>query len=139
MPASLLIIVSSAGALVFLVGIFYIEDTRTHRFFSSPRVWLDGKLQQLLLTWQASLLYVGGGAMRVWMHYMFHKLLGALMFLLHICNVQLARLQKRNKRVVRSVQAVRSETHLAAIEAHRQATALTPKEKQTLKDKSLLG
>lgn len=139
MPAVQLICISSASALAVLWLLFFVEDRREQRFFERLRSWLDRGVDRCIILWHSSLLYVGGGAVRVWLHYAFHQILRVARFFLTKLTVWVERLQRRNRRVVRSVQTIRSETHLAEINAHRQATALTPEEKQALKERSLEG
>mgnify|MGYP007077406948 CR=1 FL=1 len=139
MSSILWVLVGGSVGSVFLMLLFYVEERRGVRFLDSLRNRLDRATDWTIVRWHTLMLYLGGGAGRVGFHYAMHHLLGFARGVARQLEQQLVRLQRRNKRVVRSVQAARTESHLTAIAEHKHATALSEDEKKDLKERSLEG
>jgi hypothetical protein len=85
------------------------------------------------------MLYTGSGAARVGWHYVLHKTLRGCGVFLQWLQAQVEYWRRRNRRIARTVQAARTESHLTAIAEHKHATALSEEEKVNLKEKTLAG
>lgn len=133
------LLVGSSTGLLVLGLLFYVEERRGVRFAGRVRGFLDGVVDWCIVRWHTLLLYVGGGAGRVGFHFLVHHVLSVARAGSRWLEQQLVRLQRRNRRIVRSVQAARTESHLTAIKAHKHATALSEQEKQDLRDRTLQG
>ncbi|MAZ30005.1 hypothetical protein CL655_01850 [bacterium] len=133
------IIVGSGAGVVALALLFYVETARGRRFGEGVRRSLDAVVDWCIVRWHTLMLYIGSGAGRVGLHYLLHRLLRSCAAGLERLRTLVERLQRRNRRIARSVQAARTESHLTAIAEHKHATALSETEKAALKEKSLEG
>lgn len=131
------LLLGSVSSLIILIGLFTYEDRRGGRVLEKIRTALDKVVDAVVVRWHTVMLYIGGGAGRVWLHYGLHRMLGFFVAVLRHGEASISRLQKRNRKIVRTVQKTRTESHLSAIAAHREATALSETEKKKLKDRSI--
>lgn len=125
--------------MIILALLFALENRRGRRFLLPVRQWLDRVTDRGIVLWHTALLYVGSGAGRVGLHYLVHRLLRACGLFLQWLYSRVEYWRRRNRRIARTVQAARTETHLTAIAEHKQSTALTEAEKINLKEKTLAG
>ncbi len=122
-----------------LLLLFSLEAHRGRRFAPTLRHRLDRLTEHAIGWWQAHRIYLGGGAARIGLHYAVHYGLGLARYLVRSCEQKILSWQRRNRRIVRSVQAARRESHLTAIAEHKQIHALSEDEKKDLKERSLEG
>ena len=139
MSSVLWILVGSSAGSFFLGLLFYLEERRDARVADRVRTRMDAGVDWLIVRWHTAMLYVGGGAGRVGFHFVLHHVFSLARAGARWLERQFIRLQRRNRRVVRSVQAAREESHLTAIAAHKHATALSEVEKNDLKNRTLEG
>lgn len=139
MSSGIHIMLISGGVLIALLCLFYVEAKRGRRFASTLRNGIDRLVLRISHGMHTVFHYFGTGSVRIMAHYVIHRLLGIVVFLLHLIQSYFARLQMRNKKVVRQVQAEKRNTHLEAVRVHKEAVALTDAEKIDLKERSLEG
>lgn len=130
---------SSGAGIIFLALLFAFEARRGSRVASPIRDWLDSVADKSIVLWHTSMLYVGSGAARVGLHYLLHRVLRVCGRCLQWLYERVEYWRRRNRRIARTVQAARTETHLTAIVEHKHATALTEKQKIKLKAQRLEG
>jgi len=139
LPETQYIFVGSSLALMVLGLLFYIEDTRGVRFMAGLRRRADALVDWCVVRWHIVLLRIGDGTGRIGIHFLLHHLLRIGRILSHWLDEQLRILQRRNRRIARTLHAARTESHLTAIATHKHQTALSQEEKQKLKEQSLEG
>lgn len=139
MSILLLITIGSGVSAFVLTLLFYIERVRGRRLGEGVRSWLDAMTDTATVRWHTMLLYTGQGSGRVGVHYLLHRCLGIAGSGTQALHGRIEGLKRRNRRVARSVQAARVESHLTAIAAHKHDTALSEEEKSELKERSLAG
>jgi hypothetical protein len=134
-----LTLLGSAVTALLLISLFAIEGRRGSRYMAGVRSWLDARVDSGIVLWHRAQLLIGSGAGRVGLHYLLHRILGWGVAGLEVARNRFEYWQRRNRRIARTVQAVRTETHLTAIAEHKHATALSEDEKTALKERSLEG
>ena len=125
--------------VLLLALLFAVEDRHGRRFASSLRDLLDRAIDRGIVAWHTLMLYTGSGAGRVGLHYLLHRFLRGCGHVLQWLHDRVEYWRRRNRRIARTVQAVRTESHLSAIAEHKQTTALSEEEKLDLKEKTLAG
>ena len=126
--------------LVFFFVLTSLEENRGSRFLlTGARVWLDKKLVSLYYWLSHLKLHLGSTSLQMLFHFFAHRLLGWLLNILKSTESLLDSLHRRNRLVAKSVKEVRDKNHLDLIAEHKASTALTPAERQELKEKSIEG
>lgn len=131
--------IGSGASIAMLALLFSIERARGSRLAAPVRQRLDTITDWCIVRWHTIMLYIGSGAARVGLHYVLHRILRGTLYLLDALRSRTQRWQRRNRRIARTVQAARAESHLTAITQHKHATALSDSEKEALKEKSITG
>jgi hypothetical protein len=139
MSMTVLTFAMSGVGIFFLALLFAIENRRQQRFAARTRTALDRLTDRIIVGWHTLMLYTGSGAGRVGLHYVMHRILRGCGALLEWLYRRVEYWRRRNRRIARTVQAARTESHLTAIAEHKHATALSEQEKTSLKEKSLAG
>lgn len=135
MSSTLLVCIISAVALVFLAGVFRVEDARAGELIllGGVRRWFDRTIRTAtfkMATWHP---YLGQGFARLILHYLAHTVLDRLLAVARALETWLERLLHRNRQVAKKIDAEKRQTHLDMIAAHKAETALTERQKQKLR------
>lgn len=140
MNVTLVILAVSGSLLLFFAVLFHIESVRGNRLLlNGVRVWLDEQVHRIHFLLTHMTIHFGSGSVRMAFHFVAHKLLAILLWVLHSLESSLAQIQKRNRAVARSVRREQEKTHLDLIAEHKESSALSDDDKQKLKDKSIEG
>ena len=135
-------VVVSGGVSLALIALFQFEQTSGMRLLRSARVLFDRAVEQARNRIAASYRAVSGPALRASVHYLFHKLLSALLRSVARLEAKLHSIARSNKdRANRSVnsEGVTSASHLSAIADYKRETELSDSEKQERRDAALSG
>ncbi len=132
MLSGLLVSVTSGLVLCVLTILFRVEEARGSRLLLSG---LRTQLDRLVLTVELLCMrvthFVNARVIRVTFHYIVHSVLGYLIALLHRVQGRLARLQVKNRYLVKAVKKTHSvESHLEKLASFKEETALSEKEKR---------
>ncbi|OGG41876.1 hypothetical protein A2837_01535 [Candidatus Kaiserbacteria bacterium RIFCSPHIGHO2_01_FULL_46_22] len=103
---------------------------RTRAFADLHVVGLQSKMRRRTERW-------GTFNIRTLFHYLFHQLLGALLFLNGLAERYISRLRYHNKKIAHRAKQISSGGHLAEIAAHKGDTALSDEEKTARKEHAL--
>lgn len=133
------VITVSGSTLLLLTLLFWFEARRGRRLAIRLRDRLDWLVHMAGIGWHRFMLAIATRLSWVSAYGLVQYVLVGLKALIQSLEQYVAWLQKRNRRMNRSLRAARSETHLSAIAAHKQATALSDSEKATLREKTLAG
>ncbi|HMA78438.1 MAG TPA: hypothetical protein VKP88_04905 [Candidatus Paceibacterota bacterium] len=139
MSLTVLIFAISGAGVFSLALLFAFEQRRGQRLGEPGRAALDRLADRAIVGWHTLMLYIGSGAARVGLHYVMHRVLRTCAGLLAWLHERVEYWRRRNRRIARTVQAARTDSHLSAIAEHKHATALSDEEKTSLKEKTLAG
>lgn len=127
----------SVGLLVILL-LFRVESKRGDRLvLSRARAWLDDRVTATHYRLTHVSIHMGTGAMRLMFHFVVHRVLAAIMGVLHIFEHNVMRLEQRNRKVAKTIRDEQTKTHLDLIAEHKESNALSADEKQKLKDQAI--
>ena len=128
-----------SGSLLLVFGtLFQVETSRDDRLFLGMlREWFDERLAGLGRWFSHLSLHFGSGYIRILFHFLTHRVLDWLLKALKAFQSSLKQLQKRNKVKANTIREAQKKNHLDLIAEHKISTALTPAEKQELKDRSI--
>ena len=140
MTTSIGVAVLMAGALLFLSVLFHVETKKESRIIlTSSRIWLDKQVLVLQNLFNLFLIKIGVGSTRIAVHYLIHTSLGVFVQLLKRSEFYLAKLQRRNRTLAKSLQTQKRDSHLSSLAEHKAANSLSESEKVALKEKHLEG
>ena len=100
---------------------------------------LDRAVSQMSHFFEGLLKRFSSGKVRLAFHYLVHATLVFVARLAAKFESSIVKLQLRNKRIARLVSKKNSNNHLSQIQAHQKASALTDKEKESLRERTLEG
>lgn len=131
-----IMLASGIVAIIFFI-LLQAESAQNKRLvLSRLRSNLDTKIvfmQKRSNEWSG---YFGTGSLRILLHYLAHQVLSVVLKIIKFSEKSLGKLRHRNKMVAKAVKD-RDRNHLDHIAEHKESTALSDKEKQDLKAKSL--
>ena|GEM_PF-2890376 len=138
MDLSVWILLISGFLLLSLVMLLATESKVGRRIvFSRARAFADLSV----VGWQSRLKRRterwGAFNIRTLFHYLFHQLLGALLFLNSLMERYISRLRYHNKKIAHRAKQISRSGHLGEIAAHKGDTALSDEEKTARKDHAL--
>ena len=135
MPITLSVVGGSAALLLVLVALFKKEASRGERvMFSGARAQFDRAVMAVSAAFQKVMSRMGAGVFRVTLHYIMHQVLGALIESLMKVQKKLFELHERHLKISKAVrEESEHNSHLDAIAAHKEETALTEAEKRKMK------
>ena len=140
MFASLYVFVGSGVALLLFSLFLKAENIQNRRLFL---VGLRDKFDRGLLALYRSLSrfsnFLSGKILRLSIHFIVHQVLVVILAILKFLESHISRLQWRNRISARRVRLTETKNHLDLIAEHQEENALTDKEKQKLKERSLGG
>lgn len=133
-----LIIMSISGTLFLLFAVLTkIEEQRGRIALRAFRSWLDAVCLRAQYALTHVRVHVGSGAVRIFVHFCIHKVLGFFLIILTSIERGVARLQRQNRSVVRTIRQEQKKTHLDLIAEHKHVSALSEAEKDDLKHRTL--
>ena len=130
-------LLASGFLLASFVALLNIETKYNMRVLGGSRSWLDSKLLVVYRTIGHAQIHFGTGAVRFYLHFFIHKVLALVLTFLKRIERSLSRVQQRNRTVAESVQQEQDNNHLKLIAEHKATNALSPAQKQKLKNKSI--
>lgn len=83
--------------------------------------------------------HIGNGSIRVMLHYIAHGIISRLARLSERMGAYFARLERRNRKVVRAIRERETTSHLDKIAVHKATVALSDEARAALKQRSLEG
>ena len=136
-----LYIVLGSGVLLLLVSVlFSVEERRGRRIvLSRVRTWLDERTERTAARFDRMRHYVGTGSFRAMFHYVLHGVISRLGHASERASSYFRRLERHNRKMARQVRDVQKKSHLDLIAEHKVTTALSEKEREELKQRSLEG
>ncbi len=134
MPDAVLYLIISTTVFVVLMFVFRIEEAREQRFLSPLRSWLDGVSDKVATVLLKLRLFVGAGTMRLFLHFVVHRLLQTVLRLVRTLERFFETRLRQNRRHATAISHdLERRSHLVEIAEHKQATALTEQEKRRMK------
>jgi len=138
MHPALLSTIISASCLLALVLLFTLEKRKRARFLAPLRNFFDRVVNAVGSFLSNIGGYLGRDVIRQTVHYFFHNCLKALLSFLRRLEGGTDKLLRTNKALARKVVRERLvRTKLDEMVEHKEATALSPKEKRARKEKSI--
>ena len=130
-----------SGALLLIVSVLLsAEERRGGRIvLSRVRAWLDVRTERIAAKLDHTRHYVGTGSFRAMFHYVLHGVISRLGRASERASSYFRRLERRNRKMARQVRDVQKKSHLDLIAEHKATTALSEKEREALKQRSLEG
>ena len=132
-------LLACAALTAVLAIIFAIEDRRGAVFLPRVRAGADRLVTTIGSWWARILHHVANGSVRLMFHYLVHRTLTLLTRVFSGASHYFEQLKRRNKRIARTVQKERFDSHLSLIAAHKKEQALTKREREVLRERSLEG
>lgn len=135
---SLYVFVGSTVSLMLYMFFLKAENIQGRRLFmSSFRSKLDNLLLSLYGAVNKFSRFISGKVIRLSIHFVVHQVLVVILSILKFLESHISRLQWRNRILARRVRLTETKNHLDLIAEHQEENALTDKEKQKLKDRSM--
>ena len=135
MTLSLTLALGSAVTLLLLIVLFKAEAARGERVvLGGARAGLDHLVIGIGNVFERIFGHFRAGVFRATFHYMLHQVLGIVITGLTKAQRKLFLLYERHTRISRQIQK-EHETHLDAIAAHKEETALTETQKRKLRSR----
>jgi hypothetical protein len=133
MYVALTYVAVSIGALLFLTFVYVVEDVKGDRvFFLGLRDKLDVLLTRVLKRIELFMLSLSTGFVRILLHYGAHSVLKRILAFIRSLEQRLEELVRKNRRIAKSLGAIRAKGHFGALADHKEEVALTEKEKTDL-------
>lgn len=129
--------ISFALLVALIILLRYEEKVGRRLLLSRFRSWLDRLILKLHHFLTHLSIRVGTGSIRLMVHFFIHKVISSTMWLLQWFEGNLYRLQKRNRKVAKSLEDEQVKTHLHLIAEHKETSALSEEAKQELKNKAM--
>lgn len=138
MPLPFWTMIVSAALLFILFALLQAEQSRGRRLvLVRARASADLKLVELQ-AWQKRKSYgLRHLNLRVFFHFILHQLLGLVLLIIGWTERQLNYLRSHNRLVAHKARRIGNPNHLDHIAHHKVSTALSAKEKETRKERSL--
>lgn len=135
MSLPLLLLIGSTITLVFMAGVFRLEDARGGQYVCCARVRMGvnalyERIERTLGGWHP---YLGRGFFRLIMHYLAHSVLRRVLRFVRRLEQGIETTMRRNRQVAKAIDAEKRQTHLTALSEHKEETALTERQKQRLR------
>lgn len=137
MYSSLSVMLISGILLAAFLILLQAESAQNKRLVLSR---VRSRWDIMITTWQERgstwSKHFGAGSLRILLHYLAHQVLGLILYIIHFVEDNLDALRHRNKVIARAVKD-RDKNHLDHIAEHKESTALSDTEKQTLRERHL--
>ncbi|OGG86099.1 hypothetical protein A2392_01405 [Candidatus Kaiserbacteria bacterium RIFOXYB1_FULL_46_14] len=138
MPLPVWTLLISGFLLLSFFLLFATEASAGHRIvFARARAFADLRVADWQSKAKRHIDRWGGFNFRTLLHYLFHQLLSALLFINRLVERYISKLRHHNKQIARRAKQVSGSGHLAEIAIHKEDTALTDAEKTARKDHAL--
>lgn len=135
MSLPLALLIGSTITLVFMAGVFRLEDARGGQYLCCGR--LRSNVNALYLGVERTLSgwhpYLGRGFFRLIMHYFAHSVLRRILHFVRRLEERIEGAMRRNRQVAKAIDAEKRQTHLTELREHKEETALTERQKQRLR------
>jgi hypothetical protein len=129
----------AAAFTVTLVALFAFEDRRGAVFLPRVRAACDTVVTELSVRIARMVHHVATGSVRLLFHYLMHRALSLLTRIFARTSHYFEQLKRRNRTIARTVQKERFDSHLGQVAAHKKEQALTKREREALRERSLEG
>jgi hypothetical protein len=133
MYVALTYVAVSIGALLFLTFVYVVEDVKGNRvFFIGIRDKIDSLLSRGLRRIELFMFSLSTGFVRILLHYGAHSVLKRVLAFIRSLEERLEELVRKNRRIAKSLGAIRTKGHFGTLADHKEEVALTEKEKSDL-------
>ncbi len=137
---SLYVFLGTGVALILYTFFLKAESIQGRRLaLSGVRQKLDSGLGSVAKGLSKVSNFVSSQVIRLSIHFVVHQFLVLILAILKFLESHISKLQWRNRILARRVRLTETKNHLDLIAEHQEENALTDKEKQQLKDKSMGG
>jgi hypothetical protein len=134
----LYVFLGSGVALVVYALFLKAENIQGRRLIlSGPRTIFDTVLLKIFVALANFSNFLSGKVVRLTIHFIVHQMLVVVLSVLKFLESHISRLQWRNRISARRIRLTETKNHLDLIAEHQEENALTDKQKQKLKDKSI--
>lgn len=138
MFVSLYVFLGSIVSLILYMLFLKAENIQGRRLFLvGLRLKLDNLLTNIFSALSKFSNFISGKVIRLSIHFIVHQVLVIILSILKFLESHISKLQWRNRILARRVRLTETKNHLDLIAEHQEENALTDKEKQKLKDKSM--
>lgn len=138
MPAAFYVMLASGIALLLVSFVFRSERNSGQRFIlRASRERADAYIERSAVSFLGVKKVMGSSSFRLFLHYVLHQLLSAVLFIINFVENRLHRLRAKNKVVAKDIRAKSDDSHLARVAEHKSAVSLSPEEKERLRERSL--
>ncbi len=138
MPAAFYVMLASGLALLLVSLLFRSEERSGRRFIlGGLRERADAYIERSAVSFLGVKKVMGGSSLRLFLHYVLHQILGAVLFIINFVEDRLHRLRAKNKVVAKDIRAKSDDSHLARVAEHKSAVSLSPEEKERIREQSL--
>jgi hypothetical protein len=130
----------SGTLLVAFSVLVRAEAARGKRILlSGLRERLDRAVLRTAPFLRATRRHLGTGSVRVIFHYVAHGVIARLVRMSERASAYLARLERRNRKLARTIRERETPSHFSVIAEHKATVALSDEEREDLKRRSLEG
>lgn len=138
MPAAFYVMLASGLTLLVVSLLFRSERNSGQRFIlRTSREHADAYIEHSALSFLGVKKVIGASSLRLFLHYILHQLLSAVLFLINFVENRLHRLRAKNKVVAKYIRAKSDDSHLARVAEHKSAVSLSPEQKERIRERSL--
>jgi hypothetical protein len=131
------------SSLLFLVLylLTYYEYVQKRRFAAPLRIWLDGVVDSIVVSWHQAVTHVTRYILQLGWYYSIHSILRATLIAMvesyHALEAVFERNRARTKQLRREIRERKQRTHLDEMHDHKTSTALSDAEKRRLRKRGL--
>lgn len=138
MPAAFYVMLASSLTLLLVSLLFRSERNSGQRFiFQTWRARADAYIEHSTISFLGVKKVIGASSFRLFLHYVLHQLLSAVLFVINFLENRLHRLRAKNKVAAKDIRVKSDDSHLARVAEHKSAVGLSPEEKERLRERSL--
>jgi hypothetical protein len=133
MIVALTYVAISFGVLLLLTFVYVVEDIKGERvFLVGVRDKLDILFVRILRKIELFMFSLSNGFVRLLLHYGAHSILKRILAFVRKLEMRIEELVRKNRRVAKSIGALRTSGHLGTLAEHKEEVSLTEKEKSDL-------
>ena len=138
MPAAFYVMLASGLALLLVSLLFRSEQRSGRRFIlSGLRERADAYIERSATSFLGVKKVMGASSFRLFLHYVLHQILSAVLFIINFVEDRLHRLRAKNKVVAKDIRAKNDDSHLSRIAEYKTAVSLSPEERERIREESL--
>lgn len=129
----------ASGLALLLVSLLFRSEERSGRRFllSGLRDRADAYIERSAISFLGVKKVMGASSLRLFLHYVLHQILSAILFIINFVEDRLHRLRAKNKVVAKDIKAKSDDSHLARVAEHKNAVSLSPEERERIREQTL--